>query len=488
MPGDWPSRDRQFLVSERSTPARGTARLTLPTLAVDAWGEVSMVPVRNASGTTFGALLGTPVDIDKGPVISPLVVDAPVGPDAADVWAERHIYPLAGSFLLVLDLPECRRIYLDADGSRSLVYDPALKLAGATAMTILDEDAYWRRLRTGLHRKLEVDQAGWFSATLTAHTGVLRLLCNHYLDLDTWEQHRHWPVAPIGQSADPAAVFDAMLGRIRQTVAVLHRHGSVKLALTAGLDSRFVLSALRPIAGTLDFVTVAAPRAGLDVATARLLSRQFGLPHAVLPYRHARPEQAEAWQIRAGHCVSGANMTMHPSVEPLRDHYFLGGLGGEIGRGFLWLGADEDTPIDARNVVARLKLPPEPELLAGVETWLEPIAHYDSLLKLDLAYLELRMGSWAFADAYANPVARELHPMVSRANYCAMLSVPAELRRDGTVFRNAVTRTWPELLALPINRYGNWRDTAKRLTDAIASPRRVARKVRQIVQLRRQAI
>lgn len=488
MPGDWPDRNGQFLVTEHSAPARGTARRLLATLAVDTFGKVPMAELSDALGTVVGMLIGTPIDIDAGPVTGTLVIDAKLDRSTVDDWVERHIYRLAGSFLLVLDVPGCRRIYLDADASRSLVYEAASRQAGATAMTLLDEDAYRRRLRTGLHRKLEVDQGGWFPAGLTAHEGISRLLCNHYLDLDTWEQHRHWPLAPIAETTEPAAVFDAMLERIRKMVFALRGQGHVSLALTAGTDSRFVLSALRPVADTLDFVTVAALRGKLDVASARALSRRFGLRHRVLSYRHATPSQAEAWEIRAGHCVAGANKTMHPSVEPLRGQYFLGGLGGEVGRGFLWLGAGQDSPVDARNIVARLKLPPEPEVVAAIARWLEPIAHFDTLLKLDLAYLELRMGSWAFADAYANPVENELHPMISRANYCAMLSIPPELRRDGAVFRDAITRAWPELLALPINRYGNWRDAAKRVTDALSNPRQVARKLRQLAQIRRRAV
>lgn len=488
MPDDWPDKSGQFLVTERTVLLRGSARHDLATLAVTAFGDVPVAEVRDGSGAIVGALIGTPIDIDSGTLPGTLTIDTTIDRANVDDWVERHIYRLAGSFLLVLDAAGCRRIYLDADGSKSLVYDPSAKVAGATAMALLDKAEYWRRLQTRLHRRLEVDQTGWFPAGLTAHAGISRLLCNHYLDLDTWEQHRHWPVAPIAETTNASAAFDDMLGRIRQMVSVLRIQGPVKVALTAGMDSRFVLSGLRTIAGNLDFVTVAAPRAGLDVASAQALSRKFALRHDVLPYRRASPAQAQGWQIRAGHCVTGANMTMHPSVEPLAGQCFLGGLGGEVGRGFLWLGATQATMVDARSIVARLKLPPEPEVVAAVARWLEPIAHLETLLKLDLAYLELRMGSWAFADAYANPVQKELHPMISRANFCAMLSVPPELRRNGAVFQDAIARAWPEILELPINRYGNWRDTAKRVTDAVSSPSRVARKLRQIVQVRRRAI
>jgi hypothetical protein len=68
-----------------------------------------------------------------------------------------------------------------------------------------------------------------------------------------------------------------------------------------------------------------------------------------------------------------------------------------------------------------------------------------------------------------------------------MLAVPWQLRRDGTVFRDAIARAWPNLLELPINRYGDWRDAAKRIVDVVSNPRRAARKFRQIVMTRGEA-
>ena len=489
MNAAWPGRDGQFLVARGETPVPPRAvRHLLASQAVDIFGDIPLVSVHEKTGRVVGALLGTPIDRETGLLAGSLRIDQNVDPQTVEDWVERHIYSLAGSFIFILDIPGCRRIYLDADGSKSLVYDPSEKIAAATAMTMLDAPEYNDRLQTDLHHRLGVVQTGWFPAGLTAHRGISRLICNHYLDLDDWTARRHWPTEPIAPATDPAVVFDTMLARIRQMTEALQRSGPVNIALTAGTDSRFILSALRPIAETLQMVTVAARTGALDVSTARRLARAFNLRHEVLPYRGASPAQIHAWQIRAGHCITGSNMTMHPSVHPLRGTYFLGGLGGEVGRGFLWLGATAQTPIDARGIVARLKLPREPEIVEAVARWLEPIAHFDTLLKLDLAYLELRMSSWAFADSYANPVQTELHPMLSRANFTAMLSIPPEMRRDGAIFRDAIARAWPELLELPINRYGDWRDTTMRVTDIVSNPRRVARKLRQIVLSRPQAM
>jgi hypothetical protein len=194
----------------------------------------------------------------------------------------------------------------------------------------------------------------------------------------------------------------------------------------------------------------------------------------------ASKTQIDLWERRTSHCISGTNKTMHPSVAPLDGGIFVGGLGGEIGRGFLWLGSKRSDDMDALEIIDRLKLPRHPELVAAVEEWLRPLEHYDALVKLDLAYMELRMSCWGFADSYALPRQLEVHPLVSRRIYCAMLALPADVRRNNGMTSLCIEREWPELLTVPINRYGDVRDRIVPLHRAIVNPRRAMRKIRQL--------
>ncbi|KQV70491.1 hypothetical protein ASC90_09245 [Rhizobium sp. Root1220] len=398
-----------------------------------------------------------------------------------DDFVEKNIYRLTGSFLFILSALGSRRIYLDADGTLSVVYDQEARVAGATASVLLDTDEYQRRFRAELYKTLDVEDAGWFTAGLTAHEGITRLLCNHYLDLDNWTTRRHWPVAPIEISKDPASVCARICDRISQTTQILARAGSTSVALTAGNDSRLLLACSRQLLANLTFVTVAAPTADMDVACAKRLARQFGLRHDVLPYREATVAEADLWRFRAGHCVGGNNVKMHPSVEPLEGQYFIGGLGGEVGRGFLWLNAKQDTAIDAKGLVARLKLARTAEVVEAVDAWLAPLAHFDTFLILDLAYLELRMSTWGFCDSYVKPRHHEIHPIISRANYVDMLSLPPELRRKGDIYFQAIEARWKEISKVPINKYGNYKDILRPAKEAIRNPKRASRKVMQIV-------
>ena len=479
----YPDFKGQFIVSRGSEPNRvNTQRHRLDTVCVDVFDRLDTVSVLDATGRTIGLFLGTVIDPDVEEIVTS-TIRLNVGLDGTtdlDATIEKHVYRYTGSFIFVLDANNARRIYLDANGSESLVYDPAAGMAAATTPLLLEPAEYAKRFDAELYRGLTVDQDGWFPAGLTAHTGIRRLMCNHYLDLDTMQTVRHWPVGPIAEARDFDQAVASIVDETRRTIRAIHRTGIATMALTAGNETRLLLGCCKDFAGEVDFMTVNAPGAELDVTRAGELARKFGLKRRLLAHVEADAAGAEAWQMRVGHCITGSNMTMHPSVEPLNGRIFIGGLGGEIGRGFLWLNSDEGTAVDAASIVSRLKLPQHPTLLREVEEWLRPLKHYNSLLLLDIAYMELRMSCWAFAQSYAAPMQLEVNPLVSRKIYAAMLSLPPSVRRNNGVILRGIRQAWPELLSLPINRYGDWRDKMRMARDAMGDPRRAIRKIRQL--------
>jgi hypothetical protein len=444
------------------------------------------VPVLDGPGRTVGLILGTAIDTDRQEFVTgSLRLDAAFDrTDDLERLVEENIYRLGGSFIFVLDACGACRVYLDANGSKSLVYDPQAGVAAATAALLLDRDDYRARFDADLYRALGVDEDGWFPVGLTAHRGINRLMCNHYLDLSTMTSVRHWPAGQIEETANPDAAIRTVVGETRRTIRTICRTGRATMALTAGNETRLMLGCSRPFLDEVRFMTVNAPGAKLDVTRAGELARRFGLAHRLLDYVEADADKSAAWQMRVGHCVTGSNMKMHPSVEPLNGGIFIGGLGGEIGRGFLWLNSQEGVDIDAAGIVSRLKLPQHPRLVHAVAGWLDPLRHHNSLLLLDLAYMELRMSCWAFAQSYAMPEQVEINPLVSRRIYQAMLSLPPEMRRNNGMIIRCIEATWPELLALPINRYGDWRDGMAKARDAITNPGRAIRKIRQLGKVR----
>jgi hypothetical protein len=222
-----------------------------------------------------------------------------------------------------------------------------------------------------------------------------------------------------------------------------------------------LLAACRNIAAEIEFITVDVPGAELDVHMAARLAGRFGLRHRILPVRRAGPAEERAWQYASSHGLTGMNMYYHPTIEPLRSmEYFLGGLGGEVARATYWRpGEDETLKLDARSLVPRFRMPVHERVVEATEAWFESVRPFNPLTQLDLAFLELRMSAWAFAQAYAqDAIVDHLHPMICREVYRLMLELPPEAKRQRRFVLDGVQALWPELLELPINRYGDARD------------------------------
>jgi hypothetical protein len=193
--------DGQFSITKGHAPQRsGSSRQRLSSLCVDIFPQLPIIKVLDRTGGMVGCLLGTPIDVDRHVILKDLhVIDGDLHVEATrDAVIESEIYRLAGSYVFVLDVPHARRLYLDANGTKSVVYNAADQIAAASSMLALaSEEEYYARLDHGLHAALRVDGEGWIPAGLTAHRGVQRLICNHYLDLETFRCVRHWPASQV---------------------------------------------------------------------------------------------------------------------------------------------------------------------------------------------------------------------------------------------------------------------------------------------------
>ena len=461
---------------------RGASITRLGSVSIARLPRLRQHDVLDADHRRIGVLLGDPVDLDRGVVVDgALVLPAPLSGDI-DTFVERHIYPLGGRFLFVLDHGNVQRLYLDACGSHPAVFDPQTGCVASSAGLLLDVAAYEERFRVHLYEHLKIRRDGWFPAGLTAHEGVQRLLVNHYLDLRTSVPTRHWPIRAIETTPDPDVACRRIIAMTRCAIDAFLRTGPLAMSLTAGNETRLLLAAVRDISRKIDLVTVDHWEGRLDRVRAQELAERFGLRHRCLPAVTATPEQAEDWHARSGHCIGGPNMVSHPTVEQLSSaSFFVGGMGGEIGRGFFWRPTDKVTTlVSATNLVSRFGMPPHDEVIDAVESWLTHLPEgIDTFLLLDLAYLELRMGPWAFAQTPGTLPVREAHPLISRRSFEDMLSLPPEWRASNRMILRSIELHWPELLELPINRFGDWRDPARQIERAVRRPHLVVKRLRK---------
>lgn len=407
--------------------------------------------------------------------------------DAFDKSVEDCIYhAFAGSFIFISQGSkqsgsEQSRLYLDCNGTLSAVYDANQQKAGATAEIILG-DCFEEEINHTLIAACEVKQNGWITAGLTAHEPIRRLLANHYLNLKDFTVKRHWPTHAHEESDSPFATVREIAQEINTVVTALNADSNVYVTLTGGNETRAILASLRSIAKHLTFATIDVPNTQMDLTLSKRLATKFGLKHLIVPLVLANTQEMEVWDRRVGYCLTGANRAYHPTVRALADGITVGGLGGEVGRCFLWPNAEPSFEVTATMLTALLKLPQYPVVVNEISIWLENVPRFLNTSQiLDIAYLELRMSAWAYAQSYANPDEVVIQPLTSRLQYQRMFSLDNQFRWNNGLISGIINELWPELNMIPINAYGNFRDKLQPIEKLIREPKRAVAKLRQIM-------
>lgn len=446
---------------------------------------MGVFPLMDADKRPVGMILGFPIDLDARRMLDgPWQAPGVLGTDK-DGFIHQTLWALGGRFLLIFaadgnDL----RIYPDCTAQVPCVWDATARIAASTAHAFLDGAEYEARLDRPLLVRLGVEGEGWLPAGLTAHRGVVRLLPGHYLDLQTFTAHRFWPTGPIPQATDTDAIIDETVALLQaQMEAVLHSPKRLGLGLTAGNETRVLLACARPFLDRIDTVTVVGQdRHTTDTVIARRIARDFGIRHIELPRREATPAQYQQFVSRGGHCNADSNAHFHTSVWPIADsHIFIGGIGGEVGRGFFWRLADQaNTPVTADGLSGRFGLPQTPELTEALDRWIAGLPPVDTFGILDLAYLENRMGPWYAVQLCCDPTLLRIAPLFTFRGCELMLSLPPDWKRDSRLGREIIAKLWPELLRYPFNSLGPWRDALVKLQKIVKNPGLVVKKLRKM--------
>ncbi len=472
------------------------------------------------------AIDGTPIGwvIEALGYLSP-VVDAipsesltlPVGSRAAAAEIEQALYGrdeygrssgdgLAGTWTAVVfggsyDAP-FQRVYLGA--THSVVYCPA---QGAVSTT--------QNLVEGLQRDESLSGAfdclstlAYFTFGLTAFEGLHRLLPNHYLDLETFQPVRHWPAGPLtpdGSGEEGAAAIVEYARRLLRLLA--NRHDQFVVFLSAGRDSRAVLSVLRPFADEGMDLRLSTSygwnfESRVDAQAARRLARIAGLPHEVKrrrPHDSRRSDVLRAF-ARVGEAAAGPSLSAPGVTQGIpRDAPFkIGGMGGETGRALWWRGSQYSNPESGSDqsghpirpnngdhpalrdmLIRRTRSPRSGVVIDAAEKWLSELPeHVRSSVPatLDLAYVEQRMGCWQAPMTYLFPGTRRVSsPMLEAFPIEIMLRLPKTYRAAGLLQRDMVAYGWPELLAVPFNKPAHVLQLVHILKRLPSVPRRIRR-------------
>lgn len=464
----------QFRISEK--PEDGSIKVGR--FFIHLGPEVNATEVKSDHGTCLGYLIGSPIDLREVCLAKQsLEVEVENQPEFEDIL-QKVLSRVGGNFLWVSLLKDRVRIVPDAMTQVGLVYDAKRQVAGSTPASILDDAEYQGLFNKELYNTLDVAKEGWFPAGLTSHRGVKRLLPHHYLDLDSWTVHRFGfatstdPISPQEASNEIAGIIEIQLR------SLMKEKKRLAVTLTAGLDSRVVLACCRDFLNDIDFMTLqTSGMRSVDAIVAGNISKRYNLNQIELPLVTSTDLQRDLFIKRGGHCVADNNSMYHPSVWKISStHNLAGGLGGEIGRAFMYQnGLPNLEKIDGRLVNSLLGLPASQDVIYALDEWLENAPKSTSEEVLDYVYYENRMGPWAMSQRYCDPTLERFSPMISYRSMELMLGLPFQWKLESSFEHHIINERWEELSTFPINSLGRWADKYYLIVEAFRNPHKVAK-------------
>jgi len=370
---------------------------------------------------------------------------------------EAFVYRHGGRFIAVFALPHLTRVYLDPMGSLGAVYSPAHGMLASTTSLIpytlgCDDD-------NELIAELGVPRRnGMFPFGLTPRRGVLRLLPNHTLDMNTWGVVRHWPGGSLDEDVDPARSVRVVADRVKRVVDAVAFDRPLYASLTAGHDSRMLAACTRAAGTRVRFLTIQLPdkMAELDCEVASALAKRLGLDHEVIPFRAASKAELDEWLWRTG-CMVGehrglqATATYH-RLDPLRAE--LTGQGGALSRAAHWRSGMRPRNVNTAELLDSYDIPATPRMLACAEDWLDALPTHDVIHVYDLAHIELWLGCRGSLLPYgdATAVAYRIYPLSHRDVLEHLIRLPRSYKLAANFPRDLMHAEWPDLLSVPINR------------------------------------
>lgn len=447
----------QFLLAKAEAPLLvGWPRQQLGSWILHWHPNLPVSEIRSPAGTQVGWILGLAVDTE-GCALPP-VWHVPFDSDEVDAATrfESGLNRLGGRFAAVFLTSESQRFYLDASGSLAAVYCEDRQAIASSCNLIPNVEELQKNLP--LIRAIGIPgRDGYFPFRLTPWSRITRLLPNHFLDLSKWTSVRHWPKGNwVGSAGRPEEAVREIAALLEAFIAGAAKQAPLQVSLTAGNDSRMLLACSRPSLPNIRFYTDAIPdfAARMDCTCGRRIAKRFGLDYSVTAWREPTQEEIDHWLYRTGSCVADRiTRNAGPDQQSDPNRITLVGLGGEVGRSYYW--GPNDHPSDAlssEQLLQRSHLPVVDEVVGEASDWLHGLPNTNLLEKLDLFYLEQRLGCWAGPSMYGPVGSRFIaYPFNSRQIYEQMLSLPVDYRREGRLPKDLIRLKWPELLEYPIN-------------------------------------
>lgn len=386
-------------------------------------------------------------------------------PDAIAV----ALYPLSGRFVLLIKIESGLYVFNDACGLRTVYYSfegTGVHIASEPNLlslaTNLIAGSRYAEYMASEYRKRSLEH--WIPSGISLYENVFHLVPNHYLNVSFQTQIRYWPsheieALNVEDAADKAGQI--LVG----SLAAVHKNFKLALPLTAGWDSRTVLSACREIAPDFFFYTLeyrALSAKSPDIKIPKRLLARVGLDHHVINCRGNFEDEKFKLTYEnnsdVAHFHDWGMMAYWLGKNYPTEKLCVKGCCAEVARCFYYPNGKHRTIRDAEDFIHLEPGWDSLEFVHGaISNWLSgarEAAERNSVDLLDLFYWEHRIGSWQAQSQLEWDISIEQYaPFNNRQLLETLLGVESKYRcfPEYPLFSRIIARLWPELLGEAIN-------------------------------------
>lgn len=305
----------------------------------------------------------------------------------------------------------------------------------------------------------------------TLYRNLWQVIPNHYFTIKERSNIRFFPFPKAtekdkllhGSSREKITEVARIM---RASLDALSRRGKVRLALSAGSDSRLVLASCKGVLDRLECFTIQPSKMSdrhPDITIPQRLSREFGFKHHVIPLKEEiDPDFERMYRTNVDYPHTVFMQAAEGIHRAFPESFFsIGGSCAEIGKAFYSsINRYKKSPYTLSEII---NLVPEWSSVPYIETvlkeYLDDLNSVDiSYSKLDLFYWEQRMGTWLAHLYLERDIAQKsFSPYCNRRIQEIMLSIPEKerMRKGRNSYLELIKIQWPELLKVPINPHYN---------------------------------
>ena len=413
--------------------------------------------LEDAAGQAAGAVLGLALTPDSRLIETALRLPGKADAPGFLESAEDSIAALAGKYVVVLVTEAASRVYGDPVLDMPILYDPETRRVASSLGLMLDRDI---RPNPPFAARRVLAGRGSLSFGNTLDASARRLLSNHYLDLDSFAPHRHWPTEDTRLETAPAEFpgeMAAIIERLSNHLGALIDHFDCVLSVTGGRDSRMLLGCAFDRLGDLHELSGYHfhQQTRRDVAMARQIVSDIG--HHYKVYRPEPPSRTAlrdmrlkmGWSGSRGELQALAMLNSYP-----RDHVILRGNIMELLRANQWRQDKLDQPLHLVHGVRRLRLGVSDRGSARVwrseyTKWFDGLPPAAQARPYDFGFVEMSLPNYqgAYLNGYGH--ATFLNPFNDRELIRRAIALPPRYRYEGHAVQAVIARAQPYLLSYP---------------------------------------